>query len=308
MVVNQMIPIVSVSAVLSLATYLATPNIAKKLKEMNIVGVDVHKIMKPKVAEMGGVAILPPLLALSTFVYFITLSPMVLLVTLSTALFAAYGIIDDVLRLGKYPKVAISAAIGASLLLLANTPLLLFVPVLVVIVGIGNAFNIFAGFNGLEIGTSTSVAFFFSVLCLMTGNLLPFYLSFGMFLILLSFLLHNKYPAKIFPGNIGTFTIGGFFAGVSLYFGLLHLIIPLLVLHTADMIIKGFSAGFFSSSEKKKTRVNGEGILLPRKDYLSLIRLVLRKKPMNERQLVRFFWAMSIIVGITTVALTGVFL
>ncbi|MBN1896715.1 MAG: hypothetical protein JW789_03235 [Candidatus Aenigmarchaeota archaeon] len=308
MIFNQMVPIVSVSAVLSLATYLATPNIAKKLKAMNIFGIDVHKRNKPKVAEMGGVAILPPAIALFMFAYAVTLSPVILLVTLSTALFAAYGIADDMLKLQKYPKMAISAGIGALLLGLANTPFLLFIPLLVIVMGIGNTFNLFAGFNGLEMGTSTSTAFFFSVLCLMTGNIIPFYMSFGMFLILFSFLLHNKYPAKIFPGNIGTFTVGGFFVGVTLYFGLIHLLLPLLVLHMADIFIKGISAGYFSSSEKVRTRVGKNDILVPRSDYLSLSRIVLRKKPMNEKQLVRFFWSLSLMVGIFTVIATGVML
>jgi UDP-N-acetylglucosamine--dolichyl-phosphate N-acetylglucosaminephosphotransferase len=308
MVLNQMVPIVSVSAVLSLATYLATPNIARKLKEMDIVGVDVHKRMRPKVAEMGGVAIFPPLMLLFAFVYLVTLSPVLLLVTLSTALFALYGIMDDVLRLGKHMKLVISTAVGSLLLVIAGVPGLLFIPMLVLIIGIGNSFNWFAGFNGLEIGTSTSTAFFFSLLCLISGNILPFYLSFGMFLILFSFLLHNKYPAKIFPGNIGTFTIGGFFVGLSLYFGLLHFIVPLLLLHTADIVIKGFSAGFFTSSEKARTRVNGKDILVPRGDYLSLAKIVLRKRPMNERQIVKFFWSLSIVIGLTTLIAAGVML
>ena len=308
MIVNQMIPIVSVSAMLSLVTYFATPNIARKLKKMNILGIDVHKRSKPKVAEMGGVAILPPAIALFMFAYVVTLSPIILLVTLSTALFAAYGILDDVMKLQKYPKMAISVGIGTLLLALANTPLLLFIPLLVLLVGIGNTFNTFAGFNGLEVGTGTSTAFFFSILCFMTGNIIPFYMSFGMFLILFSFLLHNKYPAKIFPGNIGTFTVGGFFVGITLYFGLIHLLLPLLVLHIADTLIKGFSAGYFSSSEKVRTRVGKNDILVPRSDYLSLVRLVLRKKPMNEKQLVRFFWSLSVLVGIVTVIATGVML
>jgi UDP-N-acetylglucosamine--dolichyl-phosphate N-acetylglucosaminephosphotransferase len=240
--------------------------------------------------------------------YFLSASPLLLLVMVSTTLFAAYGILDDIMRLGKYAKLLLSMLIGISLLAFAGPPAVLFLPLLLLVAGVGNAFNLFAGFNGLEVGCSTLTAFFFSMACLVTGNLVPFYLSFGMFMILFSFLLHNKYPARIFPGNIGTFTIGGFFVGIALYYNLLHLLVPLLSLHAADMLIKGYSSGYFSSSEKANTKVNGKNILVPRSDYLSLVRLVLKHRPMTEKQLVSFFWALSIVIGVSTVAVAGVLL
>ncbi|UCD03307.1 MAG: hypothetical protein JSV63_01565 [Candidatus Aenigmatarchaeota archaeon] len=308
MVVNLMVPILSVSAFLSVLTYFLTPNIARKLKEMNVVGVDVHKRKRPKVAEMGGIAVLPPLMLIPASVYFLSGSPLVLLVMLSTSLFAAYGVLDDIMKLGKYAKLVLSVLIGSFLLVLAGPPAILFIPLLILTAAIGNSFNLFAGFNGLEVGCSTLTALFFSLACLVTGNLVPFYLSLGMSLILFAFLLHNKYPARVFPGNIGTFTIGGFFVGIALYYNLMHLLIPLLALHAADMAIKGSSSGFFSSSEKARTRVNGKNILVPRSDYLSLVRLVLRYRPMTEKQLVNFFWAISIVIGVSTVTVAGVLL
>lgn len=308
MTVNLMVPVLSISALLSVLTYFAMPNIARKLKEMDIVGVDVHKRMKPKVAEMGGIVIFPSLMVILASAYFLSASPLLLLVMVSTMLFATYGILDDIRQLGKYTKLLLSMLIGISLLAFVGPPAVLFIPLLLLVAGVGNAFNLFAGFNGLEMGCSTITALFFSMACLVTGNLMPFYLSFGMFMILFAFLLHNKYPARIFPGNIGTFTIGGFFVGIALYYNLLHLLVPLLSLHAADMFIKAASSGYFSSSEKARTRVNGKNILVPRSDYLSLVRLVLKHRPMNEKQLVSFFWALSIVIGVSTVAVAGVLL
>lgn len=308
MVLNEFAPIISVSALMSIATYLLTPNVARKLKSMNIVGIDVHKAKRPKIAEMGGLALLPGILVIFSTIYMLTLSPLVLLVAASTALFAAYGIADDMMKLGKYPKLVISLAVGALLVAFAGPPALIAVPLLLLIVGIGNTFNLFAGFNGLEMGCSASVAFFFSLVSFISGNMMAFYLSMGMFLVLMAFLLHNKYPAKVFPGNIGTFTVGGFFAGIALYTNMLYFLLPLLSLHIADALIKLASSGYFSSSEKARTRVNSRGVLVPRKDYLSLVRLVLKYKPMTERQLVTFFWTLSIAIGIATVTAAGVLL
>ncbi len=72
--------------------------------------------------------------------------------------------------------------------------------------------------------------------------------------------------------------------------------------------MKAASAGYFSSSEKTPTRVNGYNILVPGDDYLSLTRLVLRLRPMTERQLVHFFWGLFSVVGFATVFATGVLL
>ncbi len=208
--------------------------------------------------------------------------------------------------MGKYRKLALSAGIGL-LLLVPFSPAIILVPLLLFLtVAIGNIFNLFAGFNGLEVGCTSLISLFFSLLCLLTGNLVPFYLSGGVFLILLGFLFHNKYPARIFPGNVGTMTLGGFFAGVCLYYNLYYLLIPLLFMHIADVALKGVSAGYFSSSEHLPTRINGDNILVPRDDYMSLSRFVLKLRPMTERQLVNLFWILTALIGISAVIITGV--
>ncbi|MBN2330199.1 MAG: hypothetical protein JXC85_00110 [Candidatus Aenigmarchaeota archaeon] len=308
MMVNQILPIISVSLVLSAFTYLATPNLGRKLRQMRIVGIDVHKLSRPRIPEMGGVAILLPVLALLAFVYAMTGAFSVLVVAASTLIFGIYGLLDDVLKLGKYQKLALSACMGLVLLVPVTPAIILIVPLLFLTVSIGNIFNIFAGFNGLEVGCTAAISLFFSLLCLLTGNLVPFYLSFGAFIVLLGFLMHNKYPAKIFPGNIGTMTLGGFFAGICLYYNLYYLIVPLLFMHIADVGLKAMSAGYFSSSEHKPTRINRDEVLVPGNDYLSLSRLVLRIRPMTEKQLVRFFWASSSLIGLSAVIITGVLL
>ena len=102
-------PIVSVSLILSVLTYLATPNVGRKLKKMKIVGIDVHKLSRPKIPEMGGVVILIPVLALLAFVYLMTGSYSVLIVAFATMLFGLYGFLDDIVKLGKYQKLRRSA-------------------------------------------------------------------------------------------------------------------------------------------------------------------------------------------------------
>ena len=308
MISNQMLPIISVSLILAAFTYFATPKFGEMLKRMKIMGTDVHKLRRPKVPEMGGIVIAISSMLLLGAVYLFTGDFGVLLAMAATSLFALYGVLDDLLKLGKYQKLALSLVTGLVLLAPTNPALVMVIPLLFLTIGIGNIFNLFAGFNGLEVGCTSMIALFFSMLCLITGNVVPFYLSFGILLILTGFLMHNKYPAKIFPGNVGTMTMGGFFAGVCLYYNLYYLLVPLLFLHIADVALKGISAGYFSSSEKSPTKINGDNVLVPGNDYLSLTRLVLRIRPMTEKQLVYFFWGASFLVGVSAVIITGVLL
>ena len=301
-------PIITVSLILAAFTYFVTPVVGRKLKKLRIVGTDVHKASRPSIPEMGGIVILASFVVLLSFVYMVTAAFPVLIVMAATLMFGIYGLFDDLLRLGKYQKPALSAGI-ALILLVPVSPAIVLVPLLLFLtIGISNIFNMFAGFNGLEVGCSLLISLFFSLLCLMTGNVVPFYLSIGVSIILLGFLLHNKYPARIFPGNIGTMTLGGFFAGVCLYFNLYYLLVPLLFMHIFDVALKGASAGYFSSSEHSPTRVNGDDVLVPGNDYMSLSRFVLRLRPMTEQQLVKLFWAVTAIMGLSAVIILGVLL
>jgi UDP-N-acetylglucosamine--dolichyl-phosphate N-acetylglucosaminephosphotransferase len=273
---------------------------------MKIFGVDVHKLSRPRIPEMGGIMILVPVMLMLASAYVSTGTFSVLIVMAATLLFGIYGLFDDLFQLGKYQKLFLSFSVSL-LLIVPLGPVIILVPLLLFLtIGTGNIFNLFAGFNGLEVGCTSLISLFFSLLCLITGNLVPGLMSLGVFLILIGFLFHNKYPAKIFPGNIGTMTIGGFFAGICLYYSLYYLLIPLLFMHIADVALKGVSAGYFSSSEKTKTGINGDNILVPGSDYMSLPRIVLRLRPMTEKQLVNFFWALTSLIGISAIVIVGV--
>lgn len=281
----------------SLVTYLSVPLIKKILKRYKIVITDLHKRNKPKIPNCGGIALAIGFSLFLTPIFVITKEVQVLYILTISLLFGFLGLIDDLIELGKYEKLfcTVLISIFAALSLgLSGIGLLLSIPFFI---AISNIFNIFAGLNGLEIGSSTIISFFFMFYLFIFGYYFSGFIIFGIFLILLSFLFYNKYPARIFPGNIGTLLIGGFFASFTLYYNLYYFLIPLLSLHIIDCLLKGFSAGYFSFSEKKPTKVLKSGILKPEKDFLSFVRLLLRIKPMNEKQTVRVIWILEIIVG-----------
>lgn len=285
------------AAVISVLTYRSLPGFARRLKGMGIVGRDLHKKRKPRVAERGGIVLLFSFAAFMLLVHSLTGDSLVLCALAVSLAFGFYGLWDDMRQAGKYRKLLVSLAIAMGALALSGSPWLLWMPLLILLVAVSNIFNLFAGFNGLEIGCSGIVSFFFALICLVLGKVEAFYLSFGAFFILMAFLAHNRYPARIFPGNVGTMLIGGFFSSIALYYGLFPVLIPLLSLYILDVLLKGYSAGYFSRSEKIPTMVNGDGTLASGGDYLSLTRLILRFRGLTERKLVSLIWKLEIFVG-----------
>ncbi|MFX0169271.1 MAG: hypothetical protein ACFE89_07955 [Candidatus Hodarchaeota archaeon] len=91
-------------------TFVVLPFVIKKMRSRNIVGIDVHKLDKPEVAEMGGVGIIFGL-TIGCIILFISLGiigggffDLRILVFLSVILLAGLiGIVDDLKTLG--PKV-----------------------------------------------------------------------------------------------------------------------------------------------------------------------------------------------------------
>ncbi|MFB0544600.1 MAG: multidrug transporter [Asgard group archaeon] len=299
--------IILVATAISSLTYFLTPIFGKMLKKHGIVGIDLHKVKKTLIPECGGIVLGVGFVLFLSFLFVLTGRFQILYILTISLLFGLLGFIDDMVRLGKYEKLFCSILISTftvSFLGLSGVALILGI---LFVIATANIFNLFAGLNGLEVGSSTIISFFFMTSLFILGDLIPGFITLGVFLILFSFLLHNKYPAKIFPGNVGTLLIGGFFASFTLYYNMYLILIPLLTLHIINSLLKGYSAGYFSFSEKKPTKVLKNGILKPRDDFLSFVRLLLKFRPMKELEIVRIIWAIQTAVGVlTTITISGI--
>lgn len=84
------------------------------------------------------------------------------------------------------------------------------------IVGAANAFNFLAGFNGLETTQGIIILSFLSYVAYVTGS--PWITVIGITMIsaLLGFLIFNKYPSKVFPGDSLTLGLGALIAIMSI--------------------------------------------------------------------------------------------
>ena len=95
----------------------------------------------------------------------------------------------------------------------------IFYPLLFIPIGIAGAtttYNFLAGFNGLEAGQGIIILSFLSYVAYVTGS--PWLALVGLIMVssLVGFWFYNKNPAKVFPGESVTWTIGALIAGMAI--------------------------------------------------------------------------------------------
>ena len=82
------------------------------------------------------------------------------------------------------------------------------------VTGAANAFNMLAGFNGLEAGMGLLLMLFTAAYAWMKHVPLVPEAAIVMAGALLAFLRYNWYPAKVFPGNAFTYAVGAYYAAL----------------------------------------------------------------------------------------------
>jgi UDP-N-acetylglucosamine--dolichyl-phosphate N-acetylglucosaminephosphotransferase len=304
------------------------------MKNSNHISTDINKKDKPKVPEMGGVGlVLGVTVTLSIIggaliLFDVYEEPAYIYAALAVVFIASYiGLFDDISVISRKDK-----AIG---LLLAGLPLVVtrtstaFIKVpfygdtvfwdyqwqhlifWLVIVPIGvfaaaNAFNMSAGYNGLESGQTTIISFFLLILAItMDANImgvLIFASTFGASLMLYKY---NRYPAKTFVGDVGTLSMGALIATGAVFTGLeIYAVICIL-----PMFYELFATGYYKwrRIERRwachKPVINGNRTLQPPKgaEKYTLCYYLLSKKPLTEKELVNLVLKLFIISGLLAV-------
>lgn len=95
----------------------------------------------------------------------------------------------------------------------------LLYPLLIIpigIIGASNAFNMLAGYNGLEAGMGVVILSTLGLIAYSTGNTVAVVIAVTTISTLIALLYFNKYPAKVFPGDTLTYPIGAIVAIVAI--------------------------------------------------------------------------------------------
>lgn len=310
--------IFSVFVVSFLATLLVTPVLIRKLRAAGIVGVDIHKEKKIRVPEMGGLAIL---FGFSTGIFisipFFTDQIVYLFAAFLTILImGVIGICDDIFGLRQRVKTWLPIFASIPLIVTQagvhsmNIPFIgavnfgiiypiILIPVAVTIVA--NSFNMMAGYNGMESGLGFIACFFLGIAGLLTNRLEVSIIMFAMSGACLAFLRYNRYPSRIFPGDVGTFIIGASVASAVIIGNMetvgVIVLIPLLV----NGIITSF--GILRGKPIQKFSTVRNGILVPPSgEHVNTLYYRLEKafRP-SEKRLVSMVWTLGVIFGLLSI-------
>ncbi|AWR98253.1 UDP-N-acetylglucosamine--dolichyl-phosphate N-acetylglucosaminephosphotransferase [Acidianus sulfidivorans JP7] len=300
-------------------TFLSTRWIIQVSKSRNIVGKDVNKKDKPEIPSLGGIGIITGFIsgAFSLLVINPDHQRIISAILLSSLLIAFLGLLDDFLNLRQAIRAftPIFAAVPLSLFSLGHSVIsipfigqvnfgmyyyIFIIPIALTITS--NAFNMLEGLNGLGagLGLIMSSALAFIGITKGTGNIkiageLALTLSFS----LLAFLYYNKYPAKVFIGNVGTYFVGSVIGSIGIsgfmYTALAVLYIPYVIefILKARTRFKGVSFG----------KVNSDGTLYWDQKPNSLTHVVMKLGRFKEYQVVGALWIIEIIFAVLAVYL-----
>nr|MDO8076332.1 hypothetical protein [Candidatus Freyarchaeota archaeon] len=297
------------------------PYVMRKMREAKITGVDVHKLDKPEIPEMGGVAILISIIvgvALTIVMFEDNLIRLRLLAfVLTVAASGLVGIVDDLKRLGAYTKTFLTLVAALPLLIInffypilvasprfpfiGHTRLTrlypLYVPVNVAVCA--NTVNMLDILNGVMPGTT--IMTFGAMLCcsILLDSKTGVIISVIMLGVMIAYYRFNKYPAKVFSGDVGSLTVGAAIGALAIV-GELEIVtiialIPF-IMNSFYMLASLRKFTEYRLVKEPATVVLPDGRIAASEDPkapIPLIRMILARGPLTEPEIVKGFYLLS---------------
>ncbi|VVB64083.1 Phospho-N-acetylmuramoyl-pentapeptide-transferase [uncultured archaeon] len=309
-----------------LATWVITRKWILKAPEIGLLGFDMNKPCKPKVAEMGGICVvfgfvLSILIYIGLMTFYLQKPDYVtILAALCTVLsMCIIGMMDDLLgwkkglRQWQKPIFTIFAALpmmvvnaGQSTM---NLPIVgivdlgIIYPLLIIplgIVGASNVFNMVAGYNGLEAGMGIIILSVLGYSAFVTGRQSAMILAICMIGALIAFLYFNWYPAKVFPGDTMTYSVGALAACIAILGNMEKIAVVLFLPYAFDFFIQA-AGGFRKEAFAKANR--DESLEKPYKGIYHLTHLAIAvlkqlKGKVYERDVVLLLCGIEVAVAV----------
>ena len=289
------------------ATYLIVPWLIPKLRARGIVGRDLNKKGQPFIVEMGGIAVV--------IGFFTGMSVSLesdgvenkelLYISLSTVLGAAFvGVLDDLFELRQRQKALLPFLIALPLGVAIDTTVfipfvgevdvgfLMIVCAPFAVTCAANAGNMLEGFNGLGTGLGILMCSALIILAAHHNRLDGVFILAPLLGGLLAFLLFNKYPAKIFPGDTlmlftgAAIAIGGMLS--NLYIQTSFIFLPMII----EFFLK--LRGDFKAENYCSDTSNGSLEYSGRIE--SLTHIFMKNLRLTETRLVAVIWALETVL------------
>jgi len=245
----------------------ALPKWIKKCRQVGFLWKDMNKYDQIKdVAASGGVIVVMSFvlgvlsyIAIRTFIIDGNGISLKIFALLSVILILAIvGFVDDVLGwtykglstrfrlflafIASIPLVVINAGVSkVGIPFLGTVELGILYPLILIPVGVAGAtttYNFLAGFNGLEAGQGIIILSFLSFIAYITGSSWLAVIGLCMTASLLVFFCYNKYPARVFPGDVLTYSVGALIAGMAILGNFERIAVFIFIPYILETILK----------------------------------------------------------------------
>jgi len=314
------IPAIIAIAVAFFSVYGLTPIIIRALEKRNITVIDVNKKEKTMVARPGGLSIIVGIESALIILYIFYPMSEILAVILTSFFAFLVGIIDDKKTMGGWFKPLALAFCAAPILLLGaydsnldfplfgsvKIPLLYMALVVFMIPIMGNTINSIDVLNGVASGFVTIASFALSICLFILQNYEVGIACLCLAFTALAFYKYHKFPSKIFPGDSGAITFGAAYGGIAIIGGV-EVIAAIAIL---PAIINSFL--FLSSVKKIVEHREIKNPVTHTDDWklkstnetrapITLVRLLIAKKPLSEKQIGTEIFKLAIFSGILAI-------
>jgi UDP-N-acetylglucosamine--dolichyl-phosphate N-acetylglucosaminephosphotransferase len=320
----DLLKMIAIAVVSFFITYLIYPKYINFAKKKGWIGKDIHKHDRPEVAESGGAVFIIGLIPAFIMVYI--LYPQIRNETLAFAISVLFsgviGFIDDRKVLSSYVKLFFMIMTGFPIFILnyfkyieISDPVIpilgklslsfiypIMIPIIIAI--LTNLVNMLEGYNGEGSGTALIVIGFLFIGSIISKSSEGLIFSLLILGALAAFFKFNKYPAKVFPGDVGTLAIGAAIGCVAIFGSMEVAMFCCILVH----LFNGFYVVASVKGLKERHTIKTKDIVMldndvieatkGKTDLLTLPRLLLATKPLTEPQLVKQFWALGIIGGL----------
>ncbi len=309
--------VLTAAAAAAVATELLTRHLADRLRRVGVTGVDVHKSGRPEVPEMVGAALALGMMIGASILGWAdqSLTPRALAFSAAVGVASVIGAVDDLVDLN-----ALQKALGAALIALPllapgiasprpflplvgrarmHLALIALIPAFISV--IVNSANMIDALNGLLVGSAAVISATMAAVGAWMGMEATAALSAVSAAACAAYYRHNRFPAEVFSGNVGSFALGAALGSASTFDGLESL----LLISALPMIVSGYMTIVSIRGLKSRTEIEVKATVLEEGDRIranpdprapiTLIPVIALDRAKTERRIVAEIIALTVV-------------
>lgn len=246
--------------------------------------------------------------------------PNAMLVAVVALAIGVLGLVDDIKGVSEYVRVLFPVVI-ALVVVRAVEDIRLTIPLVGLFYGatgwlsslaipvMTNAFNMLDPVNGFLPAANVAISLSLTAVAAARGHWDAAYLLAIHAAASAALYIYNRYPAKTFNGNVGSYYLGASLSAISVIFDM----VPYLIMAALPFVINGaliiFSSGGIKGREKiQRPTALRDGLVYQQcsSPIISLVRVIVSDSPKTEYQLFKSLLALVVTTSALTAALAAI--